>query len=76
MTEWGIANTLLSCPVDDRAREAAVRAVRRSFAELMNKGRLKAAFYYDWDTQPVYSVWRCGAMSPAGIAATEAEMDG
>lgn len=42
----------------------------------MNKGRLKAAFYYDWDTQPVYSVWRCGALSPAGIAATEAEMGG
>ena len=76
VTEWGIANTVLSCPVDDRAREAAVRAVRRSFAELMNKGRLKAAFYYDWDTQPVYSVWRCGALSPAGIAATEAEMGG
>lgn len=72
VTEWGIANTALSCPVDDREREGAVRAVRRSFAELMEKGRLEAAFYYDWDTQPVYSVWRCGALSPAGVAATEA----
>lgn len=71
VTEWGIANTRLSCPVDDRDREAAVRAVRGSFTELMEKGRLKAAFYYDWDTQPVYSVWRCGALSPAGVAATE-----
>jgi len=73
VTEWGIANPALSCPVDDREREAAVRAVRRSFEALMKEGRLKAAFYYDWDTQPVYSVWRCGALSPAGIAATKAE---
>ncbi|TCU31952.1 hypothetical protein EV129_12346 [Rhizobium azibense] len=76
VSEWGIANTELSCPVDDREREVAVRAVRRSFAELMEKGRLKAAFYYDWDTQPVYSVWRCGALSPAGVAATEANSGG
>lgn len=72
VTEWGIANIALSCPVDDREREGAVRAVRRSFAALMEEGRLDAAFYYDWDTQPVYSVWRCGALSPAGVAAIEA----
>lgn len=72
VTEWGIANIALSCPVDDRERERAIRAVRRSFAALMEEGRLDAAFYYDWDTQPVYSVWRCGALSPAGVAATEA----
>ncbi|KAB1089499.1 glycoside hydrolase [Neorhizobium galegae] len=71
VTEWGIANTALSCPVDDRQREVAVRAVRRSFEELMDEGRLRAAFYYDWDTQLVYSVWRCGALSPAGVAATK-----
>ena len=72
VTEWGIANTALSCPVDDRERERAIRAVRRSFAALMEEGRLDAAFYYDWDTQPVYSVWRCGVLSAAGVAATEA----
>ncbi|MCV9961823.1 glycoside hydrolase [Pararhizobium sp. BT-229] len=72
VTEWGIANTALSCPVDDREREGAIRATRRSFAALMEEGRLDAAFYYDWDAQPVYSVWRCGALSPAGVAATEA----
>jgi len=71
VTEWGIANTALSCPVDDREREAPIRTVRRSFETLMEKGRLKAAFYYDWDTQPVYSVWRCGVLSAAGIAATQ-----
>ena len=73
VTEWGIANTASTCPIDDREREAVVRAVRGSFAKLMEKGRLKAAFYYDWDTQPAYSVWRCGALSPAGVAATAAD---
>jgi hypothetical protein len=73
VTEWGIANTARSCPLDDREREAAIRAVRRSFETLMGEGRLNAAFYYDWDTQPVYSVWRCGVLSPAGIAATKAD---
>lgn len=72
VTEWGIANTALSCPVDDRERERAIRAVRRSFAALMEEGRVNAAFYYDWDTQPLYSVWRCGVLSAAGVAATEA----
>lgn len=72
VTEWGVANTALSCPVDDRKRERTVRAVQRNFAALMEEGRLDAAYYYDWDTQPVYSVWRCGALSPAGAAATEA----
>lgn len=76
VTEWGIANTAVSCPVDDRDREVAIRAVRRSFADLADRGRLKAAFYYDWDTQPVYSVWRCGALSPAGAAATDANTAG
>lgn len=72
VTEWGIANTALSCPVDDRDRAAAIRTIRRSFETLMEQGRVKAAFYYDWDTQPVYSVWRCGTLSAAGVAATQA----
>jgi hypothetical protein len=76
VTEWGIANTAVSCPVDDRAREAAIRAMRRSFAKLANEGKVKAAFYYDWDTQPVYRVWRCGSLSPAGVAATETKRGG
>ncbi|EJL49566.1 hypothetical protein PMI09_05509 [Rhizobium sp. CF122] len=76
VTEWGIANTALSCPLDDREREEAVRAVRRAFSEMMEEGRLEAAFYYDWDTQPVYSVWRCGVLSPAGVAATETNTGG
>ncbi|WEX90701.1 glycoside hydrolase family protein [Sinorhizobium garamanticum] len=77
VTEWGIANPARSCPVDDRAREGAVRAMRAAFGELMKEGRLAAAYYYDWDTQPSYSLWRCGKLSPAGAAAIRpAEIEG
>ncbi|WP_431322895.1 glycoside hydrolase [Rhizobium sp. YTU87027] len=76
VSEWGIANTAHSCPLDDRERKEAVRAVRRGFSEMMEGGRLEAAYYYDWDTQPVYSVWRCGVLSPAGVAATETDTGG
>nr|WP_237684317.1 glycoside hydrolase [Pseudaminobacter soli] len=69
VTEWGIANTARDCPVDDRKREDAVRAVRAVFQQLMDGGRLTAAFYYDWDTEQSYSLWRCGRLSPAGALA-------
>lgn len=69
VTEWGIANTAHVCPVDDRKREVAVRAVRAVFQQLIDEGRLTAAFYYDWDTEQSYSLWRCGRLSPAGALA-------
>lgn len=68
VTEWGIANTARSCPVDDR-RESAISAMRAAFGGLMDAKRLLAAFYYDWDTEPSYSLWRCGTLSRAGAAA-------
>ncbi|MEO5324466.1 glycoside hydrolase [Mesorhizobium sp. CC13] len=71
VTEWGIANTARACPVDDRRREGAVRAMRAVFEQLVDAGRLTAAFYYDWDTEPSYSLWRCGRLSPAGAIAIE-----
>ncbi|QRM53291.1 glycoside hydrolase [Sinorhizobium sp. BG8] len=76
VTEWGIANVARSCPIDDRDRERAVRAVRGAFEALMAEGRLAAAFYYDWDTQPSYGVWRCGELSPAGAAAIAPDFAG
>ncbi|WP_181257391.1 glycoside hydrolase [Pseudaminobacter soli (ex Li et al. 2025)] len=69
VTEWGIANTVRDCPVDDRKREDAVRAVRAVFQQLTDERRLTAAFYYDWDTEQSYSLWRCGRLSPAGALA-------
>ncbi len=67
--EWGIANKARSCPVDDRSRGEAIRVMRATFGELIEAGRLAAAYYYDWDTEPSYSLWRCGKLSPAGAAA-------
>ncbi|WP_026619910.1 hypothetical protein [Ensifer sp. WSM1721] len=71
VTEWGIANTARSCPVDDRWRENTISAMRAAFGQLMEAKRLTAAFYYDWDTEPSYSLWRCGKLSPAAAAAIE-----
>lgn len=71
VTEWGIANTLRSCPVDDREREGAMTAMRTVFERFSEENRLNAAYYYDWDTQQNYRLWRCGALSPAGALAIE-----
>lgn len=76
VTEWGIANAARSCPIDDRDRERAIHVVRSTFQALIAERRLAAAFYYDWDTQPSYSVWRCGRLTPAGAAAIAADPAG
>ncbi|MGO4623421.1 glycoside hydrolase [Ensifer sp. 2TAB8] len=69
VTEWGIANTARSCPVDDSHREGAMAAMRTVFSQMANAKRLDAAYYYDWDTQQAYRLWRCGKLSPAGAMA-------
>lgn len=69
ITEWGVANSARSCPLDDRKRADAVADMRSAFDGLMSAGRLEAAFYYDWDTHAGYGVWRCGHLSSAGAEA-------
>lgn len=69
VTEWGVANTTRSCPLDDRKRADAIVAMRSVFQTLMLSGQLTAAFYYDWDTHAAYGVWRCGGLSSAGVRA-------
>ncbi|MCR4266040.1 glycoside hydrolase [Nitratireductor sp. ZSWI3] len=73
ITEWGIANTARACPVDDSGREGPVRTMRAAFDQLIEAGRLQAAFYYDWDTEARYGLWRCGGLSAAGEAAIAPE---
>lgn len=75
ITEWGIANMDMSCPVDDRQRKRKIRAMREIFEELTEADRLSAAFYYDWDTKARYSVWRCGGLAPAGALAIGVERE-
>lgn len=73
VTEWGVANSARSCPLDDQKRTKAVAAIRSVFDDLMSSGRLEAAFYYDWDTHAGYGVWRCGHLSSAGVNAIAAD---
>lgn len=73
VTEWGIANTARTCPVDDRQREGAMAAMRSVFSDFAKAKRLDAAYYYDWDTQQSYRLWRCGTLSPAGALAIAPE---
>lgn len=65
ITEWGFSNKSTSCSEDDHSRERLVRATKSRFEELMQAGRVEAAYYFNWDATP-YSVWRCGTLSPAG----------
>lgn len=75
VTEWGVANADRSCPTQDRGWEASVRAMREAFDDLAQARRLDAIYYYDWDTQNVFSLWRCGTLSPAGEAALDRNLE-
>lgn len=69
ITEWGIANISDQCPLPDGDREEVIREVRDLFKPLIDQERLSLAFYFDWDSDTPYSVWRCATLTPAGIAA-------
>lgn len=69
ITEWGFANTSKACPANDNNREKLVGKARDRFRQMMDSGRIAAAYYFDWDAS-MYGVWRCGALTPAGKAAT------
>lgn len=69
ITEWGIANVSDRCPLPDGDREGVIREIRDLFKSLIDQERLSLAFYFDWDSDTPYSVWRCATLTPAGIAA-------
>lgn len=69
ITEWGLPNTSDACPLDDERRARTVAHVREVFEALMVADRLTTAYYYDWDSETPYSVWRCGRLTAAGRAA-------
>ena len=72
ITEWGIANKDLSCPLDDTARAAVVADVVNDFRELAKQERLAGAMYFAWNSDPwakqpnADSVYRCGALTEGG----------
>jgi Glycosyl hydrolase catalytic core len=69
ITEWGFANKSRACPADDNNRQQLVEKARERFRQMMDSGQIAAAYYFDWD-EGTYGVWRCGALTPAGQAAT------
>lgn len=69
ITEWGFANLSKTCPSDDGKRQQLVEKARERFTQMMDKGQIAAAYYFDWD-EGTYGVWRCGALTPSGRAAT------
>lgn len=69
ITEWGVANTSPRCPIEDDVRAAQVEQVRSIIDADIEAGRVEAAYYFDWDSETPYSVWRCGGLSSAGRAA-------
>ncbi|HET9538058.1 MAG TPA: glycoside hydrolase [Mesorhizobium sp.] len=69
ITEWGLANASVACPLDDDRRSRIAGEVRTLFDALIREGRVVGALYYDWDTNLPYSVWRCGSLTPTGRVA-------
>lgn len=72
ITEWGISNKNLTCPLNDDARAALVKETMDDFRELAKQGRLIGAIYFAWDSDPwakkvdPLSVYRCGALTKGG----------
>ena len=71
-TEWGVDGAPAGCPVDDAERTRLVREMRGYFAGLAREGRLKGAFYYNWQgfihapKEDLASAFRCGALTTSG----------
>jgi hypothetical protein len=75
ITEWGLPNKDLSCPVNDAGRTLLVEELRNDFAGAAAKHRLAGIDYFSWDSDPWAkqtdpdSVYRCGALTESGRAA-------
>lgn len=72
ITEWGIANKDMSCPLNDSARVALIKETMDDFRELAKQRRLIAAIYFAWDSDPwsktvdPLSIFRCGSLTEGG----------
>lgn len=75
ITEWGIANTSPTCPIQDDKRTVLIDQMRAIIDRDIEAGRVTAAYYFDWDGTTPYSVWRCGGLSSAGRAAVRPMAD-
>jgi hypothetical protein len=71
ITEWGLNNKSLACPLDDEARAAEAKEIMESYRELAKQGRVVAALYFDWGTSKPgeSSAYRCGEATATAKAA-------
>ena len=65
VTEWGLASHATSA-ADDQKRTQEVEQMRRYFLRLYQQGRLGGLFWYVWNEPDPDSVYRGGALLPAG----------
>ncbi len=65
VTEWGFASHVTSA-ADDQQRTQDVVEMRRYFLRLHEQGRLGGLFWYVWNEPDPDSVYRGGALLPAG----------
>lgn len=68
VTEWGVQNIVGPCPTFDPMQVSTVSSVRGSLDALAVQNRLKAAYFFNWSLVSDYAVWRCGRVTPAGLA--------
>ena len=66
ITEWGIAEPADACPVDESRRLPLIAETIARFARSAAEGRLSGAYYYDWEGEKPYAIWRCGGLTASG----------
>ena len=66
ITEWGVATPSDACPADDAARRPLINETLTRFTRAAAQGRLAGAYYYDWESEKPYSLWRCGGLTASG----------
>lgn len=72
ITEWGLNNKDMGCPLNDQARATEAKETMGNYRELARQGRVVAAIYFDWGTEKApgaSSVYRCGGLTATGRVA-------
>ena len=72
ITEWGIPNKDMSCPLDDTVRAAMAQEIMTDFRQFAAERRLFGAMYFAWNSDPwartvdPLTIYRCGALTAGG----------
>jgi hypothetical protein len=72
ITEWGFANPVSSCPLNDTDRVWRVSELRQMFAQAATEGKLTGMMYFQWNSDPgakkpdPKGIYRCGSLTQSG----------